>query len=86
MSLEPPPGMTAMDWAGDSLPFSVKLGVRRVLLCAYQRFIVDDVASYALSEPVEQPRCTVARRAVRPGRTLRVKCNVSGEMRARFTA
>lgn len=84
LSLSPPPGMTTTDWAGDSLPFSVKLGVRRVMLCAYQRFIIDDVASYALSVPVAQPRCKLARRSVRRGRKLRVECNVSGELRARF--
>jgi hypothetical protein len=83
-SLSPPPGMTATDWAGDSLPFSVKLGVRRVLLCAYQRFIIDDVASYALSVPVEPPGCTLATRSIRRGSKLRVECNVSGALRARF--
>lgn len=72
------------DWATDSAPFTVRVGVRRVLLCAYQRYIIDDAASYQLPVRVEQPSCRPVRAIVT--RALRLNCNVSGDATVRFRA
>jgi hypothetical protein len=42
--VNPGPPSSGLDWAGDSLPFVVTPGVSNLLLCAYQRYVVDDVA------------------------------------------
>jgi hypothetical protein len=85
LHVSPTPPASGVDWAGESVPFSVKPGLGdQVLLCGYQRYIIDDVASYQLPVRVEQPRCRPARAAVRRGRKLRLKCNVSGPMEVRF--
>lgn len=72
-----------VDWATRSTPFVVRPGVHKILLCAYQRFIIDDVASYQLPVRVNQPSCRPKRRTVR--RTLRLDCNVSGRVKVRFS-
>jgi hypothetical protein len=84
LSLSPAPLSTGIDWTGESLPFVVRPGVERVLLCGYQRFITDDVAGFQLPVAVEQPRCRPLRASVRRGRKLRLKCNVSGRVSVRF--
>ena len=76
------PTAQELDWSTDSAPFTVELGVRRVLLCAYQRYIIDDVASYQLPLRVEQPACRPVRKRVH--RTLRLDCNVSGDVKVHF--
>lgn len=77
------PDTQDVDWSLDSAPFTVRPGVRRVLLCAYQRYIIDDAASYQLPLRVEQPTCRPVRKTVR--RALRLDCNVSGNAQVRFT-
>jgi hypothetical protein len=84
LHINPKPPASGVDWAGESVPFSVKPGLERVLLCAYQRYVTDDVASYQLPVRVEQPRCRPARRTVKRGRELALKCNVSGPITVRF--
>jgi hypothetical protein len=85
LQVAPSPPASGTDWAGESVPFSVKPGLGdRALLCAYQRNITDDVASYQLPVSVEQPRCKPARRTVRRGARLRLECNVSGPVTVRF--
>jgi hypothetical protein len=66
------------------VPFSVKPGLDRVLLCAYQRYIIDDASGFQLPVRVEQPRCRPARATVKRGRRLALKCNVSGAASVRF--
>jgi hypothetical protein len=84
LHVNPAPPAPGIDWTGESVPFSVELGVDRVLLCGYQRYVIDDVAGFQLPVQVEQPACRPARKAVRRGRKLRLRCNVSGEVRVRF--
>lgn len=79
------PSTLEVDWKTDSAPFSVRPGVRRILLCAYQRYVIDDVASYQLPVSVQQPRCRPVRRTVRRGSKLRLRCNVSGRATVRFS-
>jgi hypothetical protein len=71
-------------WSGESVPFSVKLGLGRVLLCGFQRYVIDDAAGFQLPVRVEQPACRPARKAVRRGHKLWLKCNVSGAVKVRF--
>lgn len=86
LKVSPAPPASGTDWKGESVPFAVKPGLgNRVLLCAYQRNIIDDVASYQLSVPVEQPRCRPTRSTVRKGRQLALRCNVSGKASVRFS-
>jgi hypothetical protein len=82
--INPTPPASGTDWAGESLPFSVKPGLDRVLLCGFQRYIIDDVAGFQLPVRVEQPRCTTKRKTIRRGRKLRLDCNVSGPATVRF--
>jgi hypothetical protein len=85
LHVNPAPPATGIDWSGESVPFAVKPGLGDlVLLCAYQRYIIDDVASYQLPVRVEQPSCKAARSSVRRGRKLTLKCNVSGALTVRF--
>jgi hypothetical protein len=77
----PAPPNSGIDWAIDSLPFVITPGVQNLLLCAYQRFIIDDVAWFQLPVRVQEPACTVQ---ARRGRKLRLRCNVSGRMTLRF--
>lgn len=79
------PSTLEVDWKTDSAPFSVRPGVRRVLFCAYQRYVIDDVASFQLPVAVQQPRCRPVRRTVRRGSKLRLRCNVSGRASVRFS-
>jgi hypothetical protein len=78
----PDPGV---DWAGESLPFSIKPGMTNVILCAYQRYIIDDAAYYELPVKVEQPACKAVRTRVKRGSKLKLKCNVSGAAKVRFS-
>jgi hypothetical protein len=84
LNINPAPPASGIDWSGESLPFSVKPGLDRVLLCGYQRYIIDDVAGFQLPLKVEQPSCKAARSTVRRGRRLALKCNVSGAVTVRF--
>jgi hypothetical protein len=84
LHVNPAPPASGIDWSGESVPFSVKLGLDRVLLCGFQRYIIDDVAGFQLPVRVQQPRCRATRRTVRRGRKLRLMCNVSGDVRVRF--
>ena len=70
-----------LDWSAPSLPFSVRRGVREVLLCAYQRSVIDAVAAFALAVEVVPPACHVGTRSVRRGNRLALDCNVSGTCR-----
>jgi hypothetical protein len=78
LNLGAAPPAPGRDYALASTPFVIRPGVREVLLCAYQRFIVDDVAVYALPVKVAQPSCRPASTRVTRGRALRLRCNVSG--------
>jgi hypothetical protein len=84
LHVNPAPPASGIDWSGESVPFSVELGLDRVLLCGYQRYVIDDVAGFQLPVRVEQPACRPARKAVRRGRRLPLKCNVSGAVKVRF--
>jgi hypothetical protein len=84
LHVNPAPPAGGIDWSGESVPFSVELGLDRVLLCGYQRYVIDDVAGFQLPVRVEQPVCRPARKAVRRGRKLRLRCNVSGDVKVRF--
>lgn len=79
-----PPGNT-IDWADDSLPLTVRPGVRRVVVCAYVRYIIDDVAYSELPVRIEQPRCRILPRTVRRGRRAALRCNVKGRITARLS-
>jgi hypothetical protein len=72
-----------VDWATDSPPFVVRPGLSRALLCAYTRYVIDDVAGYSLSVPVVQPRCRLTKATISHGRAARVTCNVDGTITAR---
>ena len=74
-----------LDWSAPSLPFSVRRGVREVLLCGYQRSIMEPVAAFALAVEVVPPACQVGTRSVRRGNRLALDCNVSGTVQVRFT-
>jgi hypothetical protein len=84
LHVNPAPPDSGIDWSGVSVPFSVKLGLDRVLLCGYQRCVIDDVAGFQLPVRVEQPACRPARKAVKRGRRLRLRCNVSRQVKVRF--
>jgi hypothetical protein len=84
LHVNPAPPASGIDWSGESVPFSVNPGLDRVLLCGFQRYIIDDVAGFQLPVRVEQPRCRPTRKTVRQGRKLRLRCNVSGAVRVRF--
>lgn len=73
-----------VDWAFDSLPFSIRPGVRNVVLCAYVRYVIDDVAFFEQPARIEQPRCRLVPSAVRRGRSISVRCNVNGTMRVKL--
>lgn len=84
LRINPDPARQELDWSGDATPFAVRPGVRRVLVCAYQRYVIDDVASYQLPLRIEQPSCRLLPGAVRRGRAIAVRCNVSGPIEARL--
>jgi hypothetical protein len=85
IQVNPSPPHSGEDWSIESLPFVVSLGVRRLLLCAYQRYVTDDVAWYQLPVRVHPPSCRIAERgSVRRGDRLRLRCNVRGRMTLRF--
>jgi hypothetical protein len=84
LHVNPAPPASGVDWSGESVPFSVRPGLDRVLLCGFQRYIIDDVAGFQLPVEVEQPRCRPARATVKRGRRLALKCNVSGAASVRF--
>jgi hypothetical protein len=77
-TINPSPPSTGIDWAIDSVPFAIRPGIERVLLCGYQRYVIDDVAWFQLPVRIAQPACRALRGSVtRPAR-LRLRCNVSG--------
>lgn len=65
-------------------PFIVKPGLKRVLFCAYQRSITDDVAAASKSVAVDPARCRLKSSSVRRGRALDVRCNVSGPLQMKL--
>jgi hypothetical protein len=84
LHVNPAPPASWTDWSGDSVPFSVKPGLDRALLCGFQRYIIDDVAGFQLPVRVDQPRCRPTRKTVKRGRRLSLKCNVGGNVQVRF--
>jgi hypothetical protein len=80
--LNPDPPSSGVDWSIDSLPFVISPGVENLLLCGYQRYVIDDAAWFQLPVKVEAPACTLQPRR---GRRLRVRCNARGRMTLRFT-
>jgi hypothetical protein len=80
LSIQPSPPATGVDWQGESLPFAIRPGVRNLLLCGFQRWIIDDAAWYTLPLRVRQPSCRLLRRSVRRGARVRLKCNLSGRV------
>ncbi|MDO8210617.1 hypothetical protein [Conexibacter sp. CPCC 206217] len=85
LQVNPDPPANTLDWSGDSVPFGVKLGVPNVVLCAYQRYITDDVAYYQLPLRPQAPSCRFARASVAHGARVGVRCNVSGRISFRAT-
>jgi hypothetical protein len=83
--ISPTPPAPGQDWSTTSPPFVVKLGVEQVLLCAFQRYIIDDVAAFQRTVRVDQPRCTFRPSSVRRGRAARLRCNMTGPVSARLT-
>lgn len=78
-------GPADVDWKVTSTPaFAIRAGVRRVRLCAYQRYVIDEVASFQRTVAVEQPSCRLRPTAVRRGRSLTISCNVSGRIELRL--
>jgi hypothetical protein len=84
LNVNPAPPANTIDWAGDALPFAIKPGVDRVLLCAYQRYVIDDAAYYQLPVRVEQPACRLKPASVKRGESLMATCNFRGELRIQF--
>jgi hypothetical protein len=84
LHVNPTPPASGTDWSGESVPFSIKPGLDRVLLCGFERYIIDDVAGFQLPVKVEQPSCRAKRKTVRRGRKLPLDCNVSGPVTVRF--
>jgi hypothetical protein len=85
LNVSPTPPEAESDWSGESLPFAVKPGLTKVLLCAYVRYITDDVASYGLEVPVTAPRCKPKTTKIRRGRALALSCNLSGTVTVKAT-
>jgi hypothetical protein len=81
----PNPPNQGLDWSGDSLAFALKPGSSHVVLCGYQRFIIDDVAYYELPVKVEQPTCKPTHATIRRGAKLPLECNVKGSATVVFT-
>lgn len=84
-NLNPAPPAPTLDWKTETAPFVVRPGVDRVVLCAYQRYVTDDVATYERTAKVDKPACTATQRRVRRGHKLRLKCNLSGKVTLKFT-
>ena len=84
IKVNPGPPNPGVDWATDSVPFAIRPGVRNVVFCAYQNYVIDDVAWYGLPVRVDQPSCRLREAAVRRGRRLRLACNVKGRFTLRF--
>lgn len=83
--VRPTPPAPGQDWAIESAPFVVRPGVTQVLLCAYQRYVTDDVASFQRTVRVDQPGCVFRPSSVRRGRAARLRCNFTGPVTARLT-
>jgi hypothetical protein len=77
-------GPADLDWSTPTPGFAIRPGVERVRLCAYQRYVIDDVASFQRTVAVEQPACRLRPRSVRRGRALTVSCNVAGRVELRL--
>jgi hypothetical protein len=84
LHINPAPPATGIDWSGESLPFVVEPGVENVLLCGFQRYVIDDAAGFQLPVRIAQPSCRARRSTVRRGRPLALRCNVSGAVTVRF--
>jgi hypothetical protein len=83
--ISPTPPATGQDWSITSPPFVVRRGLEQVLLCAYQRYVTDDVAAFQRTVRVDQPGCSFRPSSVRRGRVARLRCNFTGEVTARLT-
>lgn len=53
--VKPSPPSQTLDWAGETVPFAIRPGIPNVVLCAFQRYVIDDVAWYELPLTVAQP-------------------------------
>jgi hypothetical protein len=85
IQVQPNPPELGLDWSIDSLPFAIRPGLDNVILCAYVRYIIDDVAWFQLPVTTRQPSCKAERATVRRGAELKLKCNVSGPATVRFS-
>jgi hypothetical protein len=84
ITINPAIPRSGIDWSAESVPFAVRPGVSRVLLCGYQRYIIDDVAWFQLPLRVVAQACRAVRRTVTRPRKLRLRCNVSGQLTLRL--
>lgn len=84
ITINPAIPSSGIDWSAESVPFAVRPGVSRALLCGYQRYIIDDVAWFQLPVRVVAQACRAVRRAVTRPRKLRIRCNVSGRLTVRL--
>lgn len=85
VNLTPNVPASGIDWSYDSILFVVTPGVSHVVLCGYQRFIVDDAAWYQLPVNVQQPTCALTRASVRRGTALGIRCNFHGSLTVRLS-
>lgn len=80
----PPVPANQATYAAKVPPFIVKPGLKKVLLCAYQRFVTDDVASASRTVDVDPAACRFTSSSVKRGRSLSVRCNVRGPLTVRL--
>jgi hypothetical protein len=80
INIAPTPPSPIRDWTATSILFSIKPGVSHVTLCAYQRYVTDDVAAYGVKLNVAQPRCAFTKSKVKRGSSATFKCNAWGRM------
>ncbi|MEV4423515.1 hypothetical protein AB0L40_26630 [Patulibacter sp. NPDC049589] len=85
LQIAPPAPANVATHSAVTPPFVVKATLKRVLLCAYQRYVTDAVATASVSIPVERASCRLRAGSVRRGSALRVRCNVKGALQVRLT-
>ncbi|WP_026909765.1 hypothetical protein [Patulibacter minatonensis] len=71
-------------YAEKTAPFVVRPDLKKVLLCAYQRSVTDDVATASRTVAVEPAACRLKSSSVRRGRALEVRCNVKGPLQVKL--
>jgi hypothetical protein len=84
ITINPAIPSSGIDWSAESVPFAVRPGVSRALLCGYQRYIIDDAAWFQLPVRVVAQACRAVLRTVTRPRKLRIRCNVSGRLTVRL--